>query len=1055
MSEIPISAKTSLGSDFNTVKNSTNENGSHRYPNKNAKQNANLESFAQTIRKEFLEGSSIDADLFKATIETCSSLEISPGYDAEAPLHEALGWRYVRFGNRTQENIFGTIFRNENGSVWQAKLSRSFQAGKKPYLAPLDNGSRAYFPAIPAPIRARISAQYGVELPSDGSFWDFIAQHPRIPIVITEGGKKSLCLLSHGYVAIALYGVNSGYSAHDKIGGEKVPKLKPELIPDLLPFLAPARKIVLAFDQDSKSETAHKVVNALKKFGGLLQNAGFQVAIATWNNNDGLAKGVDDLIANRGVESWQDALDSAESLDQWLIVNQLDSALSRKANFTVNTPTLRSIDVSRIPDTGIVALSSCKGSEKTKLIAQLTQDSEKLVSLSALVSLGRNLANSLKAEFWNDLGGVLRDVERLSLCVPSLLAIGNLSKFQDCDLVIDEVTSVTRFLLESSICNKDGKRPLLLAALQELIQGAKRILIADADLDDATLRWVESLRGERAFLLKNEFVPTSYPAIIYDAPDRSAITADLIEDIESLPTGKAIFVMSDSKALVKTLESLITDLAGVGVLALHAESSGGELERQFIQRPNEILPGLIESGVKVVVCSPSITAGLSIEIQGMIERVYGIYQGVSISDGLIAQSLLRVRESVERRIWVAEYGSNYSSVSRSTNSWGFKRELERKTAVSVRLVRSSLQPEITQQIDRYDWQNPHVELFSHFGATQNQSMAQLRARLIARLQREGCQVSITVRGKDDEIKSRLKEHRAIVRLNGATLTQQAPILTHEEVLRLESDIQLKGAISPEDQAALSRYYLAEFYCIQPENLTIDDVLFDSEGRSRSAIRALEALLYPETALDRTVKSIETQLDPIPWDINTAELQRQARVMLGLDELLNQAANGWTWTAEDLKQYADKIRHHAKDVKLALNVSVNDRMSDTQLVHQLLSQLGIKLDAVFYRAEGKRGRRYSLNLDLWQKLNAIVEARHERSERLKQAVSDVAHPPSLTPKIMGGVPEQNSQGSTVSAGFTQEDLADVRQMWIAAPDEQTQQMLKAAFPADLLRMAISA
>ena len=80
---------------------------------------------------------------------------------------------------------------------------------------------------------------------------------------MTEGGKEALALLSLGYVALALTGVNGGYRANNKIGGAVVPLAKPELIDEINWLAVLGRPIVLAFDQDIKQNTRDWVTSAL------------------------------------------------------------------------------------------------------------------------------------------------------------------------------------------------------------------------------------------------------------------------------------------------------------------------------------------------------------------------------------------------------------------------------------------------------------------------------------------------------------------------------------------------------------------------------------------------------------------------------------------------------------------------------------------------------------------------------------------------------------------------------------------------------------------------
>ncbi len=70
-------------------------------------------------------------------------------------------------------------------------------------------------------------------------FWEWVKQHPEIPIIITEGEKKAACLLSMGFVAIAAPGIWGA-----RVGSKHNEKLHP----DLLPMAQAGRKFIILFD---------------------------------------------------------------------------------------------------------------------------------------------------------------------------------------------------------------------------------------------------------------------------------------------------------------------------------------------------------------------------------------------------------------------------------------------------------------------------------------------------------------------------------------------------------------------------------------------------------------------------------------------------------------------------------------------------------------------------------------------------------------------------------------------------------------------------------------
>jgi Domain of unknown function (DUF3854) len=162
--------------------------------------------------------------------------------------------------------------------------------------------------------------------------------------------------------------VNGGYYSKDRLGNP----CDPYLIPDIARFSQPGRRVVLAFDQDSKPETVNRVNGALSRFGWLLEKAGCNVAIASWKPSQG--KGVDDLIVNCGAAAWDSAYSEAWELAHWQIAQRLNRQLTWESNLKVRTKDLSTLDPAQVPESGIVAISSGKGTGKTKAIAQLRKN---------------------------------------------------------------------------------------------------------------------------------------------------------------------------------------------------------------------------------------------------------------------------------------------------------------------------------------------------------------------------------------------------------------------------------------------------------------------------------------------------------------------------------------------------------------------------------------------------------------------------------------------------------------------------------------------------------
>lgn len=834
----------------------------------------------------------------------------------------------------------------------------------------------------------------------DDGFWAWWLSIPSAPVVITEGGKKGGCGLSQGYATVALVGVNAGYRVKDALGHS----IQPELVADIKAIATPGRPIYLAFDQDIKATARRRVVGALLRFGGLLQAAGCIVRIVEWSADQG--KGLDDLVANAGPDALHHAIDQALTLEEWRLKLALDNPLgSMVPAMRVNTSTLDTIDTDAIPETGIVAFKSAKGTGKTGLMADLV-DSGLELALGHRIALMRNLCQRLRINYRGDLSrlnGEFIDDEGYTLrvggCVDGTLMAIDPDKFRGCNLILDEFVQVMRHLLTSSTCNKDGARPVLLARFTQLVQSARRIIVADADLAKPYLDYLAALRGDNApiWLLVNDAKPTPWPITFIESPDASAITARLIADVAA---GQRVLVVTDSKAGSKRLDWLISEVETAGMgrhLLLNSDTSGGETERLVITDPNNTI-----TDYQVVIATPSMATGVSIEVEHF-DQVYGLFWGASSTDADMSQALARVRKPVPRVVWCAKYGRSFSKVGRDTNPLRLKKLLQDKANATAQLTAASLGA-LGDEVSRYDWLNPHVDLWARIEADRNRSMLSLRSALKVRLIHEGHNVTIERLDADRDAKQQLAAVRLQIKEAEARATAGAANLTATQAKALEMAEHLEA----DERLALAKWHLAEFYAIQPDQVTPELVLLDNDGRYRGQLLELEAFIHPETASAAVVRSVERQaqhhLGICPWDVSTSELRRQIRVRLGLGQWLDREGE-WDTHDDALAQFATNALALAPQVKAALNVALKPDMSPQQMLGQLLDQMGLATESRQVRQGKQRTRIYQIDQDSKAQALAILARRAERRQPMEDKPSEPVTPPPVNVQLPGGCDTQ--------------------------------------------------
>ena len=247
-------------------------------------------------------------NLTPAFIEELGQSKIHESLIATATTQlEGRGATYQALGLRVSSpdmHDFGKClsYINEDGSLFQLKpenpkMDKNGKVGK--YTGPVrtHNSLGIYLPAVPDSLRQH----YGVK-PGD-SFWETIRETEQ-PIIITEGAKKALSLISAGHLAIALNGCNGSTRTVDGVC---------ELLPALKSFLTGKRKVTIALDQDENPVTRATVALAIDRLVARIAEAGdCDVYVTTWHKS--LGKGIDDVHKRAGKAKIDDILDTAKRI---------------------------------------------------------------------------------------------------------------------------------------------------------------------------------------------------------------------------------------------------------------------------------------------------------------------------------------------------------------------------------------------------------------------------------------------------------------------------------------------------------------------------------------------------------------------------------------------------------------------------------------------------------------------------------------------------------------------------------------------------------------------
>ena len=859
------------------------------------------------------------------------------------------------------------------------------------YLAPFDEPTRLFLPAIPPSVARGIIERYNFSAPKDkrieekliagleiemlwepAAFWRFFIEHPALPLIITEGAKKTGAICCAGFAAIGFPGIWNACKPWERDAeGQVIPGQRGELKAEPLKFAQPGRKIVIAFDADEKASTQQTVWAASARTAFyLLRDTKAQPHIASWSHEQG--KGADDFIAAHGADAFAEVIVKAWSYEQWRIEGQLARALERKADLEVCQPLL-DVDFSVLPKDGIIGILSPKGSGKTqRFLLPLLADERNALLIGHLINLTRANSRLMDFIYRSDLdraagrfiGPDGAPVYRVSTVIDSLMSF-NPRDFEGAVIVIDEINQMLRSALTSKLISKRGNRGAILTRLREIIQRARLVVVADADLSDWALNYLEALRGDGkpAYVIKNTFVPEGYPITFYESSGADGIVASALDaykaELAKGSEGKHIVVATDSGKKAKVLAEMVRQLPGAEVVEIHRDSSGGEFERAFVKNPTAHLDEA--KGPVFLVYSPSMGTGVSIE-SDRISEVFGIFEGASITDTDILQMLGRVRANVQRSIWVKEKGSAYSKLSRSAHPETLKQALKIQSDILAQTIRHSLTETAYSGLTSFSWDtDPHIQTWCEIEAERNQSMPNLRARVAYRLQAEGNQIMMRVGWESKPTAQALKATREQIESEEAIATEAA-LEIGETLAQL---ISAKDNATTEERHQLKKYRLADFYLAE---VTAALVLADRNGSKRSEVKNLEELIEPDLAAKRDTAALDAQLkwgsDIMPQDIRTGSVSTEVRRLIGLDKWIERE-DSWLSDCDELAEFkALCLRERVKaGIKLALGYTVKDDASPQKILSELLSQCGIKVKSEQKTTKGKAQRRYSIDVDI--------------------------------------------------------------------------------------------
>jgi hypothetical protein len=833
---------------------------------------------------------------------------------------------------------------------------------------------------VPLKIWQKISDRHQVKIatedidPSrpDLGFWQWVINNPSLPLCITEGAKKAGALLTAGYVAIALPGVNGGYRLPKNILPNSIGKHR--LIPQVTKLVNLGREIYLVFDQDSKPRTIKSVQTAISRFGTLLEKNGCKVRVVTWDHL--LGKGVDDLIANQGHNVLEEAYKKALKLELWKA--KCLSSLTHSPALELNCRYLPPLSIPNHAQ--LIAIKSPKGTGKTKLLESIVREAiyhqKQVLVIGHRIKLVEELCQRFGLKYIAEVrDNNDRHLLGYGLCVDSLhpnsAAKFDSNNWHDAIVIIDEVEQVIWHSLNSTTCQKNRVSVLnsLKTLLENVLAGGGKLFVADADLSNVSLDYLISLSEVELepFIIHNSWRPSKKEAWqVYNYPETTPkkLLKDLVSHIQE--GGKPFVCLSAQKLTSQwgtcTLESYLKKqfpLAKILRIDSESLSDSDHPAKDCLANLNQVL-----GQYDIVLASPSIETGISIDLTSHFTSVWTIAQGVQTVHS-VCQSLGRIRANIPRYIWAAKYGFNRVG-NGTTSISGILDSSQRLTQLNILLLQQFDSSSFDELATNF--QAESLLCWAKMAVRINAAMLNYRDSIIALLLEEGH----IILDPEKKSKEREKEYKVGSLTEAIAAVQEQNYQAECEAIALAEEIEdyqyqkLKKRLfkTSKERRILRNYDLKQRYgvVISPQLVALDDQGWYKKIRLHYFLTVGRTYLADRDAITAKKMLEQGQGSLFCPDFNNSQLGAIIGTMelLGIDQLLGERGRELRSTDPDLTAMARLALNHHGEIKNIVGIKIAKSASPITIARQFLTQMGFSLRCIGCQSQNhKRIRIYQV------------------------------------------------------------------------------------------------
>ena len=492
-----------------------------------------------------------------------------------------------------------------------------------------------------------------------------------------------------------------------------------------------------------------------------------------------------------------------------------------------------------------------------------------------------------------------------------------------------------------------------------MVQGGK-IIVADADLSPIALDYIRALIGFpiETYVLENKHNPNKgkRQVISYSGNDPRKLLAKLLKAIEQ---GHRVLIhttgqKAESKWGTINLESYLKkNFPQARILRIDSESTGDPNHPAFrcMGNLNAIL-----TQYDIVICSPVVETGISIEVEKHFNSVWCIAYGLQTVDA-VCQTTERLRDDVIRHIWVKATSKDSCIGNRSTSV---------KSLLSSEHKKSRLNMTLLQRADLNDFDEIDVNYspeslltWAKRGCVINEGQSNYREAVLNKLREEGYEVSYFKEEEEDKtsetlVSKSLKETRDLNYQNHNQEVSDVDSPTPELLEELKHKrTRTKTERLQEKKGKLENRYGVE---VTPELIKKDDKGWYNKLTLHYYLTVGNIYLAHRDKQSLETLTASSKGFAFKPDVNKKTLSAKVKALEELDikQFLNPEAK---FTAKSLDGWLEKMVKYRYEILILLGVKINPTKDSAIAVAQrILRKFDLKLEYLYTRGSRKDKQR---------------------------------------------------------------------------------------------------